>query len=134
MRALPCLSSITPLPCFLIMLLPFLPAPSLVIALAGHCRMPTSAAGQTDIWAMQGDIWGDAWRRHPACRALRGAFLSLAWHRTGRMTEEQRAAKLAEMAGNASVHEEARWVRQKRAREADAAEEDANAAQPTGFG
>ena len=48
------------------------------------------------------------------------------------MTEEQRAARLAEMAGNASVHEEARWVRQKRAREADAAEEDANAAQPTG--
>jgi hypothetical protein len=49
------------------------------------------------------------------------------------MTEEQRKARLAEMAGNASVHEEARWVRQKRAREADAAEDEANAAQPTGL-
>ena len=48
------------------------------------------------------------------------------------MTEEERAARLAEMSGNASVHEEARWARQKRAREADDSEEAANALQPTG--
>ena len=48
------------------------------------------------------------------------------------MTEEERAAKLAEMSGNASVHEEARWTRQKRAREADASEAAADAVQPTG--
>lgn len=48
------------------------------------------------------------------------------------MTEEERQRRLAEMAGNAEVHEEARWARQKRARDADAAEEQANA--PTAAG
>ncbi|CAL8469997.1 g9539 [Coccomyxa elongata] len=48
-------------------------------------------------------------------------------YKTGRMTEEERQRRLAEMAGNAEVHEEARWARQKRARDADAAEEQANA-------
>jgi len=43
------------------------------------------------------------------------------------MTEEERRRRLAEMAGNAEVHEDARWARQKRARDADAAEEQANA-------
>lgn len=43
------------------------------------------------------------------------------------MTEEERQRRLAEMAGNAEVREEARWARQKRARDADAAEEQANA-------
>lgn len=52
--------------------------------------------------------------------------------RTGRMTEEERKRRLAEMAGNAEVHEEARWARQKRARDADAAEEQANAAPTAG--
>lgn len=36
------------------------------------------------------------------------------------------------MAGNASVHEEVRWSRQKRARDADEAEEQANAAALSG--
>ena len=32
------------------------------------------------------------------------------------MTEEERAARLAEMAGNAGAHEEARWARLQKAR------------------
>lgn len=48
------------------------------------------------------------------------------------MTEEQRLARLAEMSGNAAVHEEARWSRQSRAREADAAEAHADAAPAAG--
>ncbi len=43
------------------------------------------------------------------------------------MTEEERHRRLAEMAGNAEVHEEARWARQKHARDADTAEQQANA-------
>ena len=43
--------------------------------------------------------------------------------RTGRLTAEERAARLAEMAGNAGVHEEARWSRLRNAKAADAAEE-----------
>ena len=43
--------------------------------------------------------------------------------RTGQLTAEERAARLAEMAGNAGVHEEARWSRLRNAKAADAAEE-----------
>ena len=43
--------------------------------------------------------------------------------RTGRLTEEERLKKLAEMTGNASVHEEARWQRLASARKKDDAEE-----------
>ena len=43
--------------------------------------------------------------------------------RTGRLTAEERAARLAEMSGNADVHEEARWSRLRNAKAADAAEE-----------
>lgn len=47
-------------------------------------------------------------------------------YRTGQLTAEERAQRLAEMTGNASVHDEARWSRQRRAREVDEAEEAAN--------
>ena len=39
------------------------------------------------------------------------------------MTEEDRAARLKEMSGNASVHEEARWQRLANARRKDQSEE-----------
>ncbi|KAK9825013.1 hypothetical protein WJX74_000705 [Apatococcus lobatus] len=44
-------------------------------------------------------------------------------YKTGRLTEEERLKKLAEMTGNASVHEEARWHRLASARKKDDAEE-----------
>ena len=47
-------------------------------------------------------------------------------YRTGQLTTEERAQRLAEMTGNASVHDEARWSRQRRARAEDEAEEAAN--------
>ena len=50
----------------------------------------------------------------------------LAPRRTGQLTAEERAQRLAEMTGNASVHDEARWSRQRRARAEDEAEEAAN--------
>lgn len=40
-------------------------------------------------------------------------------HRTGKLTEEERQARLAEMTGNADVHEEARWQRLANARKRD---------------
>jgi hypothetical protein len=52
--------------------------------------------------------------------------------RTGQLSAEERAKRLAEMAGFAEVHEEVRWSRQKRARDADAEEEQANAPPPAG--
>ncbi len=48
--------------------------------------------------------------------------------RTGRLSAEERAARLAEMAGNADVHEEARWSRLRNAKATDDAEEAAAAA------
>lgn len=48
--------------------------------------------------------------------------------RTGRLTAEERAARLAEMAGNADVHEEARWSRLRTAKANDDAEDAAEAA------
>lgn len=50
------------------------------------------------------------------------------------MTAEERAQRLAEMTGNASVHDEARWSRQRRAREQDEAEEAANERRTAGAG
>ena len=47
-------------------------------------------------------------------------------YRTGQLTAEERAQRLAEMTGNASVHDEARWSRQRRAQAEDEAEEAAN--------
>ncbi|KAK9819174.1 hypothetical protein WJX81_003487 [Elliptochloris bilobata] len=44
-------------------------------------------------------------------------------YKTGRLTAEERTARLAEMAGNADVHEEARWSRLRTAKAADAEEE-----------
>ena len=43
------------------------------------------------------------------------------------MTEEDRAARLAEMTGNAAVHEEARWQRLADARKRDRVDDDAAA-------
>ena len=42
--------------------------------------------------------------------------------RTNQLSEEDKARKLAEMTGNASVHEEARWQRLSSARKRDHAE------------
>lgn len=44
--------------------------------------------------------------------------------RTNQLSEEDRARKLAEMSGNASVHEEARWQRLSNARKRDHADAD----------
>ena len=46
--------------------------------------------------------------------------------RPGQLTAEERAQRLAEMTGNATVHDEARWSRQRRAREQDDEEAVAN--------
>ncbi|KAK9792960.1 hypothetical protein WJX73_009574 [Symbiochloris irregularis] len=43
-------------------------------------------------------------------------------HKTGKLTEEERQARLAEMTGNADVHEEARWQRLANARKRDDAD------------
>lgn len=42
--------------------------------------------------------------------------------RTGRLTAEEKAAKLAEMQGNAEVHDDARWQRLSDEKSKDAAE------------
>ncbi|CAK0779174.1 hypothetical protein CVIRNUC_004711 [Coccomyxa viridis] len=51
-------------------------------------------------------------------------------YKTGQLTAEERAQRLAEMTGNASVHDEARWSRQRRARERDEADEAADERRP----
>ena len=43
-------------------------------------------------------------------------------YRTGRLSEEEKARRLAEMSGNAEVHEEARWARLQAARKRDDSE------------
>ncbi|KAK9808797.1 hypothetical protein WJX72_003833 [[Myrmecia] bisecta] len=48
-------------------------------------------------------------------------------YKTGCLTEEERAKRLAEMAGNADVHDEARWARLKHARDKDEAADAADA-------
>lgn len=52
--------------------------------------------------------------------------------RTGRLTEEEKARKLAEMQGNAEVHDDARWQRLSDEKKRDAAEKLAMANQDTG--
>ena len=52
--------------------------------------------------------------------------------RTGRLTEEEKQRRLAEMSGNATVHEEARWQRLEQARKKDDAEDATLAVHPQG--
>ena len=65
---------------------------------------------------------------YKGAQAFVAAADSCVARRTGRLTAEERAARLAEMAGNADVHEEARWSRLRNAKAVDAAEEAAEEA------
>ena len=47
--------------------------------------------------------------------------------RTGQISEEEKARRLAEMSGNADAHEEARWARLQAARKRDEVEAEAEA-------
>ena len=47
--------------------------------------------------------------------------------RTGQISEEEKARRLAEMSGNADAHEEARWARLQAARKRDDSEAEAEA-------
>ncbi|KAK9846165.1 hypothetical protein WJX84_002742 [Apatococcus fuscideae] len=53
-------------------------------------------------------------------------------YKTGRLTEEEKQRRLAEMSGNANVHEEARWQRLEQARKKDDAEDATLAVHPQG--
>jgi len=52
--------------------------------------------------------------------------------RTGRLTEEEKARRLAEMQGNAEVHDDARWHRLSAEKHKDAAEVSEQANQGSG--
>ena len=56
------------------------------------------------------------------------------YRRPGQLSAEERAQRLAEMTGNATVHDEARWSRQRRAREQDDEEAAANEPRAAGNG
>lgn len=51
-----------------------------------------------------------------------GTYLQYVSCRTGRLTSEEKARKLAEMQGNAEVHDDARWQRLSDEKQKDAAE------------
>ena len=56
------------------------------------------------------------------------------YRRPGQLSAEERAQRLAEMTGNATVHDEARWSRQRRARKQDDEEAVANERRAAGNG